>query len=118
MSQQRLLELSGRLLQLKSVARIDCSELLRVELQSAQSQEERLGIYCMLGIELQEHGKFDEAEVAIRECIALEPESTVVWTTLALHFLHSTKEFDKALSAINIALEKAEAGKNFYRYAH
>lgn len=118
MTEQRLLELSRRLIQLKSAGPFDCSELLRGELQVARSQEERGGIYGLLAIELQEHGKYDEAEMVIRERIALEPEIPDAWISLALHFLYCTQELDKALSAINVALKKAEAERNFFRHAH
>jgi tetratricopeptide (TPR) repeat protein len=118
MNQNRLLELSDRLRKMKSDGDIDCSEVLRVELQASSSQEEKLCIYNLLGLELQSQGKLDEAEAVIRERIALEPEMPDGWITLALHLLYYTREAEKALSAINVALEKSQLQGSFFRQAH
>ena len=73
MNQQRLLELSDRVRQLKADG-TDCSDVLRTELQASSSAEEKAAICDMLAVDLQSLGRLDEAEAIIREGIALNPE--------------------------------------------
>ena len=118
MSDEHVLALSERVRQLKSQRNDDCSEILRSELRGSNSFEEKAFIYDMLGKELQSLGRFDEAEAAIRDRIALQPELPEGWINLALHFHHYAAEHQKALAAIAKALEKAEQSGSFFRQAH
>jgi tetratricopeptide (TPR) repeat protein len=103
---------------LKSDANVDCSELLRSELQASSSSEDKVAIYDMLSGELQSQDRFPEAEAAIRERIGLDPESPDAWINVALHFHYYAKEPQKALSAIEIAVKKARHEGAFVRQAH
>ena len=118
MSQHPLLELSDRLRKLKSEGLVDCVEILQRELDAQDSLEEKLGVYAMLAVELQSQERFDEAERVIRKRISLAPEIPDAWIALALHFLYHTKEPEKALSAIDTAVEKSLPRKEFFRQAH
>lgn len=113
-----LLELSNRLRKWKSEGQVDCAEILRGELDASTSQERKLSIHSMLGIELQSQRRFEEAESAIKEGISLAPEMPDAWLTLALHYFYYVHDPEKALSAINVALEKASTEMNFVRQVH
>jgi len=109
-----LLELADRVKTLKTQGSEDCAEILRKELNTAPTQEAKLGICGMLGIELQSQGRSEEAEAVIRERISLSPDNPESWITLALHFFYYTNDIEKALSTINVAIQKASAQKHFF----
>jgi len=118
MNQQRLLELSDRVRQLKADGSSDCSDLLRAELTAPGSIEEKIIIYGMLALELQSHNQLEQAEQAIRERIELDRDMPDGWISLALHYHYYSNEDEKALSAIDVAVAKARANGNFFRQAH
>jgi len=107
MNGDRLIELSKRVRESKGTGQEDCSEFLRSELEVPAALEERLSIYGMLTSELQSHGRLDEAEAVIRERIALAPDMPDAWISLALHFSRYAGNTQKAVSAINAALERS-----------
>jgi tellurite resistance protein len=118
MNQQRLLELSERVRQLKADASCDCSDLLRAELAASSSLEEKTIIRDMLALELQSQNQFEQAEQIIKERIEMNRELPDGWIRLALHYHYYSNEDEKALSAIDVAVAKARADGNFFRQAH
>jgi tetratricopeptide (TPR) repeat protein len=118
MSDKRLLEISDRVRELKLNGNSDCAALLRTELQTSSSQEEKVYICDMLAAELHGQNRVDEAESVLQERIALDSERPEGWINLALHFHYYAKEPEKALSTINMALDKAKREGSFYRQAH
>jgi hypothetical protein len=115
---QRLVQLSERLRQLKANRVTDCSEWLRTELHTVDSIEEKMEIYNMLTVELQDQNRLDEAEAVITECINLNPDLPDGWISLALHFHYHREDLPKALAAIDIATDKAKRVQSFVRHAY
>jgi tetratricopeptide (TPR) repeat protein len=119
MNKSEILELDERIRRMKFAGVADCSEVLYKEMERPDiSKDDLLILQSTLAMELQQQGRFLEAEGVIKERIKLEPDIPDAWISLALNFFYYGKDLEKALAAINVALEKAENDRNFYRHAH
>lgn len=111
--QDRLEELEARLRRIRLAAPdADLIELLSAELQKSHSEEKTLYVYSLLAKELQAHGRYREAEAAIRASIQVQPLKPDSWITLALHHLYHTCQLEEALSTqsgiVTIAYDNRE----------
>lgn len=130
MNQRKTQELEKKLNELRAKdARADLKPVLVAALGAAENDEERVSILSRLSSEWQlelaklpfeekHKDKFDAAEAVIRKCIELQPNNAHHWIRLAEHFHYYATDLQKALEAINTAIEKAEREKAFVRQAH
>jgi tetratricopeptide (TPR) repeat protein len=130
MNERKIQELEQSIQDLRTAnKRADLKPLLNKAFEAAESDAEKAYILGRLASEWQrelatlEHNeenkqKFDDAESAIRRCIELQPEDPYNWIMLAEYFHYYAIDLPKALEAINTAIEKAEAAKEFVRQAH
>lgn len=87
-------------------------------LLQAVDRDEKLYILSSLASEYQRLNRVQDAEAAIREQITLASDRPEVWMQLAAHFYRCVHDLPKALSAIEVAIEKALLEGNFVRQAH
>jgi tetratricopeptide (TPR) repeat protein len=123
-------ELEKRLDELRAKdARADLKPTLQAALAAAEDDEERARILSRLASEWplelanlpfddKHKAKFEAAEVVIRKCIEVQPDDPYHWIRLAEHYHYYATDLQKALQAINTAIEKAENEKAFVRQAH
>lgn len=96
----------------------DAVEILRTELLNTDDEEKILYLYSLIVTELHTLGRLEEAEAAIRARVDLQPQIPDGWISLALHHSYYTGNLEKALSAINTAIEKSVIDGNFVRQSH
>jgi tetratricopeptide (TPR) repeat protein len=96
----------------------DVTGLLRDALRNTEDQEEKLYILSRLASEYQLLGKLEAAEDAIKKQINLAPDNPEAWLQLASHYYGLVHDLPKALSTVEVAVEKAAREGNFVRQAH
>lgn len=128
MNPERVKQLEGKLRDLRA-AKADLKPVLTDALAKAADVQERAFILSRLASEWQleiaklpfsekyKH-KFDQAERAIRECIALEPNEPYHWIRLAEYFHIYAGDLEQATKAIDTAIKSAAREGAFVRQAH
>lgn len=112
-------DINKRLRRTRSATPIaDALEMLRSELLNTDDKEKKLYLYSLIVTELQTQGRLEEAEAAIRARVDLHPQMPDGWISLALHHYYFTHNLEKALSAINAAIERSVIDGNFVRQSH
>lgn len=96
----------------------DVTGILQAALRDAEDLDEKLFILSTLASEYQLLGKLEAAEDAIKKRIDLDPDKPEAWLQLASHYYGVVHDLPKALSTVEVAVEKAAREGNFVRQAH
>jgi histidine ammonia-lyase len=102
----------------KAEHKADVTDLLRDALRNSEDREEKLYILSRLASEHQLLGKLEAAEDAIKTQINLAPDNPEAWLQLASHYFSFAHDLPRALSTVEVAVEKAAREGNFVRQAH
>jgi tetratricopeptide (TPR) repeat protein len=115
----RLQKLDAQIRQLKGVDRnADVTGILQAALRDAEDSDEKLYILSRLASEYQLLNRLEAAEDAIRKQIDLDPNKPEAWLQLATHYYRYMHDLPKALSIVEVAVERAEREGNFVRQVY
>src|SRR5713226_4446485 len=96
----------------------DVTAILKAALQDTEDLDEKLYVLSRLVSEYQMLGKLDDAEDAVQKQITLNTSNPEAWLQLATHYYRYSRDLSKALSTVEIAIEKATQEGNFVRQTH
>jgi len=115
----KLRELDIKVRDIKNADRnADVTGILQTALRKTEGLDEKLYILSRLASEFQLLRRPKEAEGAIKDQIALDPNKPESWLLLATLYFRYTEDLPSALSAVEVAIEKAAKEGNFVRQAH